>query len=461
MNDRPVRYRAAWVLPIATPPIRNGALLVDAAGRIAAVGPEAAVPAPRDTLERDLGECALLPGLINVHAHPELTALRGLIADLPFHDWIAALLTIKRAAALSAEDYAVAARWHCVESIAAGMTTIGATEDSGAGFDALRESGQRGIVYREVFGPDPAQADDALAALRGAVDAMRERETDLVRVGVSPHAPYSVSDALFRATAAFARRENLPMAVHAAESEAEQQLVTGGHGPFAERLRARGIATPPRGRSTIALLDALGVLDARPLLIHCVTIDRDDIARMAEHGASVAHCPAANARLGHGTSPVHALRAAGVTVGLGTDSVVSNDRLDLLEEARLAQLYQRASLRDATVLPAAALLRMATLDGARALGIDGRAGSLEAGKDADLCAVSLRGPHTVPLHDPNAAVVHAVRAADVVLVTVRGRVLFDGGPVHGLDDPATRRCIADLGARVAAAAHGVAPAPAS
>jgi len=453
MTDRHTLYRAAWVLPVASPPIRDGALLVDPRGRIAAVGPAAAVPAPDDAELVDLGEAALLPGLVNVHGHPELAAFRGLLDDLPFHEWIPALNRLKREAALGPEDYDVAARWTCIEAAAAGITTIGATEDSGAALDALRAAGMRGIAYREVFGPDPARATDAVAELRARVAAMRERETDLVRVGVSPHAPYTVSDELFRRTAQLALDEALPIAIHAAEAEAEARLVAEGAGPFADGLRARGIATPPRGRSTIELLDRLGVLRARPLLIHCVRVDGDDRARIADAGAAVAHCPAANARLGHGTAPLIEMREAGITVGLGTDSVASNNRLDVFEEARLAQIFQRARLASATLLDADELLRLATLEGARALGLDDRIGTLEPGKDADLCAVALDGPHIVPLHDPVSALFHAARAPDVVLTAVRGRVIYRDRRVLTLDAAEIRPRLEAIAHRLAAAAH--------
>lgn len=424
---RPTRYRARWLLPVTTPPIPGGAVLVDAAGRIAALGSDTEVPEPAGAERVDLGDAALLPGLIDVHAHPELAAFRGLLEDLPFEAWIPALMRLKRAVRPSAEDYGVAARWTCVEALAAGITALGATEDSGAALDALLEAGMRGVVYREVFGPAPRQTEESMAGLRERVDAMRVRETDRVRVGVSPHAPYSVSDALFERVADYAIAESLPMAIHAAEAEVEERLIRDGEGAFADGLEARGIATPPRAETTIALLDRLGVLRARPLLIHAVRVDGDDIARIADSGSTVAHCPAANARLGHGIAPVQAMLAAGVTVGLGTDSVASNNRLDLLEEARLAQMLQRVRLRSAEVLPPERLLRLATLDGARALGIDDRVGSIEVGKDADLCAVSLAGVSAVPVHDPLAALFHGARGSDVVLTAVRGRVLYRAG----------------------------------
>lgn len=435
MPVRPTVYRAQWVLPVAVPPIRCGAVLVDGAGRIAAVGPEAAIEPPADGEVVELGEAALLPGLVNVHLHPELAMFRGALEDLPFREWILRLVGAKRSA-LREEDYEAAARWTMVESIRAGFTTLGATEATGAGMGALADAGVRGTIYQEAFGPDPAQVDASMAELRAAVDRLRRHETDLVRVGVSPHAPYTVSDQLFVAVAALAREEGLPMAVHIAESSAERELVVEGEGDFAPGLRARGIRTPARGETPIRMLDRLGVLAARPLLIHCVDADADDILRIADAGCAVAHCPVANARLGHGVAPLVALRAAGVRVGLGTDSVGSNNRLDLLEEARFAALVQRAIHRRPDLLPADELLRLCTLEGARVLGLEERVGSLEPGKDADLCAVSLRGPHVRPVHDPLAALFHAARGSDVVLTVVRGRPLLRDGALLTVDQDA-------------------------
>lgn len=450
---RPARYTARWVVPVTAPPIRDGAVLI-AGGRIEAVGPAATVPVPDDALAVDLAEAAILPGLINAHAHPDLTLLRGRLEDLDFPDWIAALLEIRGAAGLTDADFCASARWGCIEMLRAGVTTVAATEDSIGAFTALLESGMRGVVYREVFGPEPAHADASLAQLRERVEAMRAHETDLVRVGVSPHSPISVSDALFTAVAGFARNERLPVAVHAAESAAERDLVGRGTGIFAERLARRRIPTPARARSTIELLSRTGILDNEPLLIHCVTVNAPDIERIADSGAAVAHCPVANARLGHGVAPVAALRDAGITVALGTDSVASNNRVDLLEESRAAQLFQRATTGNPFVLPAAEVLRMATVDGARALGLEDRVGELRAGLEADLCAIRLDRPHHRPIHDPVGAIVHSARASDVIFTVVRGRVLQREGEVLTLDTEAVRQAVESAADRVRSLSRG-------
>jgi len=286
-------------------------------------------------------------------------------------------------------------------------------------------------MYKEVFGPDPAQCASSMAELREQVAAARALETPLVRVGVSPHAPYTVSDELYEATTRFALEEDLPMALHIAEAEVESQLVERAEGRFADGLRARGIAVRPRATSSVALLERLGVLEAKPLLIHCVRVTPRDVERIARSGSSVAHCPVANAKLGHGIAPIRELLDAGARVGLGSDSVASNNRMDILEEARLALLLQDARLARHEAITAAGALRLATLGGAEVLGLDDQIGSLEVGKMADLAAFSLANPRGVPLHGPEAAAVHALRGSDATFVAVAGRVLVDGRRLDG------------------------------
>jgi cytosine/adenosine deaminase-related metal-dependent hydrolase len=438
MSTPAAAYGARWIATGVGAPLRDHVMLVDAAGRIERI-------APRTSFEggiriRELGEAVILPGLVNVHAHPELSAFRGLLDDLPFHQWIPTLMRCKREAQLNAEDYDAAARWTCVESLRAGITCMGATEDSGAAVAALDAAGMRGVVFLEAFGPSPNDADASMQALRDKVALHSSGASELVRVGVSPHAPYSVSDDLFARVAAYARDEDLPLATHAAEAEAEELLVREGMGPFAAGLRSRGIPVAPRGVSTIDVLARTGVLDCAPLIIHGIRLSGDDIGALAAAGATIAHCPIANARLGHGIAPIVEAMEAGVPVALGTDSVASNNRLDLLEEAHVAQALQRARLQSASALPSSRLLEMTTIEGARALRMADRTGTLTPGKDADFCVVRLDTAHSMPVADPLTAVFHSARGTDVFMTVVRGRVLFENGRVTTLDenDIATR-----------------------
>ena len=423
------RYHARWIVPVSAPPIRDGTL-VERDGRITYVGPRASAPAGADDVE--LGDALLLPGLVNAHCHLELTAMRGFLDGLGFREWILRL-TAARRAVLTPESLLDAARLGVEEGVRAGITTFADTGDSGTGFDAMLERGVRGICYREVFGPDPAQCGNAVADLRAKVLDMRERETALVRVGVSPHAPYTVSDPLFRATASLARELAMPLATHVAESALETALVVGGEGAFAEGLRQRGIDVAPRARSPVALLESLGVLDLAPLLIHCVRVDESDVRAIVAHACGVAHCPASNAKLAHGIAPLAELLAAGARVGLGSDSVASNDRMDLLDEARLALLLASARTRRVNVVSAARALELATLGGARALGIADEVGSLDVGKAADFAVFALDSGARGPVHDPVAAAVLALAGTPAQFVAVAGRPLVRDGALVEAD----------------------------
>ena len=436
-----IRYHARWVLPISAAAIENGTVAV-ADGRIAYVGLRANAPRGSDT---DLGDAILMPGLVNTHTHLELTVMRGFLEDLDFPQWIMRLNRVKRAV-LDREQMLDGARLGVIEGIRAGITTYADTCDTGVAFDAMLEAGVRGIMYQEVFGPDPKVCQQSMSELRAKVKSLRERETPLVRVGVSPHAPYTVSDDLYAAVARYASEEKLPVAVHIAESEVERSLVEKGEGVFADGLRKRDIAIAPRARSSVELLRKTRVLERKPLMIHCVRVDARDIDAIAQSGSPVAHCPASNAKLGHGSAPLVEMLNAGITVGLGSDSVASNNSLDILAESRSAILAQRARLARHDVLCARDALSLATLGGAKALGLDGEIGSLAVGKSADLAAFPL-GPAAMPVHDPEAVAVFALPGASAVLVTVAGRELIAPAKPITLD-PALAARVERTGARM-------------
>lgn len=423
-------YHARWVLPISGPPIENGTVGVEE-GRIAYVGPRRPERSEGEAL--DLGNMILMPGLVNAHCHLELTAMRGFLEDLDFRRWILRLMSAKRSV-LTPEMLLDSARAGVEEGIAAGITTYADTCDSGAAMDAMLEYGVRGIMYQELFGPGPAQCADSIAGYKAKLAGLRRKETPLVRAGISPHAPYTVSDDLFRAATQLALDERLPMAIHVAESDLEAALIVDGRGSFADGLRGRGIAVEPRAATPIRLLEMLGVLAARPLLIHCVRVDANDITTIANAKSPVAHCPISNAKLGHGIAPLLEILAAGIDVGLGSDSVASNNRMDLLDEARAALLFQRARVATHEALTAADVLELATLGGACALGLVNEIGSLEVGKSADLAAFDI-GP-VGPTFDPVATAVFALSGARARFVAVAGKpLLVDGklsAPAIGL-----------------------------
>ena len=442
-----VRRHARWVIPVATPPIADGTVITDG-DRITWVGPRASAPrsATADGHDEELGDCILTPGLVNAHTHLDLTMMRGALEDLTFFDWVSTLVRAKREV-FTDEDLRAAALLGVAEGLSRGITTFGDTGDTDAAFDAMLTLGARGIAYREVFGPDPEQVSASLAGLTSAVAAMRLRATSLVRVGVSPHAPYSVSDALFAAVGAYAEREGLPLAVHIAESAAEDDLVIRAAGPFAQFLRGRGIAVERRAYGPIQLIDAAGLLRRSTLLIHGVRASASDVARMADTGCGIAHCPASNAKLGHGIAPLKEFLAAGARVGLGSDSMASNNTMDLLAEARLASLQQRALTKKPDALPARAAFRLATLGGAEALRLDDETGSLVPGMQADLVAFRM-SDLGAPVADPLAALVFGAGQVVAHRVVVAGHERVRDGAVDGLS-PAVRERVVDAASRLA------------
>lgn len=398
------------------PVIVDGAVLIGADGKIEEVGPAARVARPEGAESIELPDAVVLPGLVNLHTHLELTSLGGTVEDDDFFRWISHLRDAKRE--LSPQAFRAAAEQGVRDAWRWGTTTVADTGDSGAVADALTALGGRGVVYHEVFGPHPQQADDALAQLASAVAELSARAGDTVRIGVSPHAPYTVSRPLYRKVAAYARKHRLPMAVHIAESHAETQLVTRGTGPFAEAWRRREIPPFETARSPVGLLDELGVLGQDVLAIHGVQVDSADARVLAERGCAVAVCPHANLRHGHGPPPVEQFVAAGVLLGIGTDSVASVPTLDLFREMR--------HTRDLGGLGPEDVVRAATLNGARALGLESEIGTLQRGKWADLCA--LRLPDDAWTTPGSLAAWIAEAGTDAVLRTyVAGRCVYDAG----------------------------------
>lgn len=403
------RLAARWVIPVEGAPIDGGAILIGTDGRLQAVGPASAVPRSHDIPNLELEDAVILPGLINTHTHLELTGFEDRLSERDFAVWIRRLRELKTTRGPA--EYLEAARQGLTACYAAGVTTVADTGDSGAVIRVLAEAGAPGIAYQEVFGPHPEQAKESLAGLQGRVRDLRSLASGRVRLGVSPHAPYTVSGPLFRAVASWARSEGLPLAVHVAESPAETQFVLAGSGPFADGWLARGIPLPASGgRTPVEWLAELGVLTQQSLCIHAVQVGASDIRRLADSGAAVAHCPLSNRAHGHGIAPLAAFRAAGVRVGLGTDSVVSVGQLDLLAEARAARALWSLSAEET--------IELCTLSGARALGMDSETGSLRSGKWADFTVIRARGSGT-----PVEGILASSRK-DVLLTYVGGREVY-------------------------------------
>ncbi len=432
-------YFARWVLPVATPPVEDGGVAVEGSRVIGTGTRDELLAQFPGAAARDFGEAAIVPGFVNAHSHLELTAMRGYLEreEQDFFAWLRKL-TVARLERMTADDLYVSAAWGAVEAARAGVTCLADASDAAASsMKALADVGLRGVVYQESFGPNPADARANFERLREKVARLRELESERVRVGVSPHAPYTVSPPQLELIAEFARAESLPLMMHAAESEAEELFMLEGRGPFAEGLARRGIEWRAPGVSTVQHLARHGVLAARTLLAHCIRVDDADIETLREAGAGVAHCPKSNAKLGHGRAPFAAFVARGIKVGLGSDSVASNNLCDPLEEMRFALLTARAG-KTSQWLGAEVALEAATAGGARALGLESEIGTLAPGTQADITVVSLGGAHQTPLHDPLAALVFASSGRDVLMTMVAGQVIFSDNRVHAADEDRLR-----------------------
>ena len=451
-RTQPIKlYCARWVVPVAKPAFEDGAVAV-AGTRIVGVGARAELAAqyPAAACE-DFGAAAIIPGLVNCHTHLELTAMRGFLEDVEgdFFAWLRKL-TIARMTRMTADDLRVSATWGACEAARAGVTCVGDAASYGdASVAALGDTGLRGIVYQEAISPDARAADELLSKLRADVARLRESENELVRVGVSPHAPYTVSERLLAGVVDYARAEELPLMIHAAESADEDELLKHGRGAFAESLAARGIEWPSPRMSPIQYLSTRGVLSARTLLAHCVRVDAADIETIREARASVAHCPKSNLKLGHGRAPF--ARMSKLKRGFGSDSVASNNTCDLLEEARFATLLARLRHPNESsdeLYTAEHALADATQGGALALGYEGRTGALTTGTEADLAVVRLDGAHQTPVHDPARALIFSSSARDVMLTMVAGREVYRDGRVTTVDEERLRARMTEIREKV-------------
>jgi cytosine/adenosine deaminase-related metal-dependent hydrolase len=400
---------ADWVVPVEGPPIEQGAIAIGDDGRIAAVGAAADLGAGEH-----FGDAVILPGFVNAHSHIEYAVYAGFGDGLPFPPWIG--LHIRRKSRLQEDDVVTIARQGAAECLRSGITTIGDCSFAGATATACAELGLRAIVFLEVFGQDAG----ALTRFEELRDRVGGAFSERVQVGISPHAPFTCTIEVYRACAAL----GLPLATHLSESAAELEYLRTGKGPW-ESLGE--YLVPPLGRAAIPALAEAGVLGRNTLAAHCVQVDAEEIALLAELEVGVAHCPRSNALLGCGVAPLAALREAGARVSIATDSPASTPSLDMFDELRAAVMAARAREQRPDALPAADALELATLGGARVLGLDADVGSLVPGKRADLTVLSLAGSSFVPWEDPVSATVLGGSPDRIVATLVDGEERYRKG----------------------------------
>ena len=400
---------ADWLVPVEGNPIEHGAVVIADDGTIEAVG-----------RSEDLGQgvhhegCVIVPGFVNAHSHLEYAVYAGFGDGLPFVPWIG--LHIQRKDALELGDMTEIATVGAYESLRAGVTTVGDCSFSGAAALAAAATGLRAIVYLEVFSGAGAPLD----RFHESRERIEHVLSDRVMLGVSPHAPYTCTIEHYRACAEL----GIPQATHFAESAAERDWLVDGAGDWSPLAR---FLAPPPGQTGIRMLAEAGLLGPGLVAAHCVHVDAEEIALLAQHGVGVAHCPRSNGYLGCGVAPLEELRAKGVPVSIATDSPASTPSLDMFEELRAAIVGARARAGRPDALPAATALELATLGGARVLGLADRIGSLVPGKQADLAVISLAGSPFDPVEDPVIAAVLGGSPDRVTATLVAGEQRYAKG----------------------------------
>ncbi|MFP3869255.1 MAG: amidohydrolase family protein [Syntrophobacteria bacterium] len=382
------------------------------------VGPEDQWCSHLEPVERlDMGGGLIMPGLINAHTHAAMTCFRGLADDLPLITWLNDhIFPAERK--INGKLIYQGTLLACAEMILGGTTTfcdMYLFEDQVG--RAARDVGIRALVGEVLYdfpSPNYGPPQQGLAFTR---DLIRTWQGDpLVSVAVEPHAVYTCSPELLRGCKEVSDEYQVPMIIHLCESEEEVRQVR-------ERY----------GASPVGHLERLGLLWPQLIADHCVVLTDEEMDLLAEHGVRVVHNPESNMKLASGVAPVPDLLARGVPVGLGTDGCASNNNLDILEEMDTAAKLHKVHRGDPTVMAAETVVRLATRGGARVLGLDGKVGSLEQGKKADLIGLDLDRPHLTPLYNIYSHLVYAASAADVVLTVINGRVVMQNRQLLSLD----------------------------
>ncbi len=413
-----------------------GSVAID--GRdIVAVDTPAAVDArfqPKDTI--DASGDVVMPGLVNAHTHAPMVLYRGLADDLALMDWLQKYIFPAEAKTVSPEFVRAGTRLAALEMIRSGTTTYADMyyfEEEIA--RTTKEAGLRGVLGQTIIQFPAPDAKTPAEALARAERFIREYAGDeLIVPAVAPHSMYTLDAAALKASRALAERTRAPILIHLAETRDEVRIARKQH------------AATPAG-----YLETLGLLGPRTLAAHGVWLTDAELRLLARRGVGVAHNPESNMKLASGTARVPAMRTAGIAVGIGTDGAASNNDMDMFEAVRQAALVQKLQSGDPRAIPARTALEMATIEGARALGMDGAIGSLAPGKRADLIVVSMASARQTPMYDPLSHLVYATRGDDVKTTIVNGRVLMRDGTVLTLNEAAVLREARALAAQVRAA----------
>jgi cytosine/adenosine deaminase-related metal-dependent hydrolase len=344
--------------------------------------------------------------------------MRNLFDDLSFFPWIRKLTDTKYNV-LNNEDLILSTKLGIAECIGSGITTVADMSDVEPALSVLSRSPLRGTFYWEVFGVEKQMAAQTWIGLKEKYHELKKRySTEKLKVGISPHACYTVRPELYSQIAEWATKEDLPVSFHVAESKAEEDFICKREGIIAEFLKERAADWSFTEKSSIQHLAKTGIFEIKPLVAHAVQASDCDLETLAKAGVAVAYCPKSNAKFSHGIAPVYSMQAQGIRVSLGTDSAASNNRLDLFEEARFGLLQQRSRYQQ-PILSEQKMLEMLTIEGAHALGMSKEIGSLEIGKFADMILVRIPSNYSSGSQVLN-HLIHNCISSDVLKTFIQG-----------------------------------------
>lgn len=427
---------AQYVFPVTSDPITNGAVLVRD-GKIRDVGQADMLKLRYPDEETvDYGLAAVMPGLVDLHTRLEKTVLRGVAHDVPYATWILSILEL--GSRLEVSDWYDSAILGGLDALSSGITTVADITSTGAACTAAQKLGLRGVIYREVAAMDKSRVPYAIRSAENDILHWREEvDQDRITIGIAPGAVYAIHPSVFTQVSECARKMNLPVAMRLAGSREEYNFVKRGSSMFAVHTMddsKRGyVETPPwmpTGVTPVRYALNWGAFESsNVLVIHAVHVDDDDIKKLREYNVSICTCARSNAQLGMGIAPLGAFLRAGLNVGFGTDSPAATESIDMISEMRMSMLIQRA-FDTRRFLDSSTVLELATIGGARALGIDDKVGSLEIGKCADLIAVDLSSSYQTPDADPVSAVVNTCSSSDVLMTMVDGKTLYEKNQWH-------------------------------
>jgi 5-methylthioadenosine/S-adenosylhomocysteine deaminase len=395
-----------------------GAVAIAGTDIVAVDRPEAIASRYRAATTIDARDQIVLPGLVNTHTHAPMVMFRGLADDLALMEWLQQFIFPAEAKTVSPAMVRIGTRLAALEMIESGTTTYTDMyyfEEEIA--RATRAAGLRGILGQTIIQFPAPDAKTPAEGLARAERFVKEFKGDpLIVPAVAPHALYTNDETTLKAAAALARRYQVPLLIHLAETEDEVKIAREQHQ-----------ATPT------GYLESIGFWGPQTLAAHGVWVNDDDVKILQRHGVGVSHNPESNMKLASGTAPVRTYLQAGVALGLGTDGAASNNDLDMFEAMRQASFLAKHATHDPTVLPAAQALDLATIGGAKALGMDALIGSLEIGKRADVITVSVAAARQTPMYDPVSHLVYVTRGDDVRNTVVNGQILMRNRRVRTLD----------------------------